>query len=116
MNEEKELIQHGYAGHFMMCRDCQFHLTTEVGDFVVSTIGDYCPDGELTNRVEIIKGYNFQTKVFQFMGYSCSDICLYVTRTPLNLNYSNAIETKNYNTAGEAQEGHRKLCQIYLKI
>jgi len=33
----------GFPGHFIAARWCRFHLTTRVGDFIISTVGDYRP-------------------------------------------------------------------------
>ncbi len=33
----------GHAGHFICSRDCQFHLATQVGQYLVSTVGEYWP-------------------------------------------------------------------------
>ena len=40
----------GYAGHFIAARWCVFHLTTRVGDFIISTLGDYRPCSEKHER------------------------------------------------------------------
>lgn len=34
----------GNAGHFICARWCQFHLTTQVGKYLVSTVGEYWPE------------------------------------------------------------------------
>lgn len=34
----------GNAGHFICGHWCRFHLTTQVGDFLVSTVGQYWPE------------------------------------------------------------------------
>lgn len=33
----------GNAGHFICARECRFHLCTQVGKFLVSTVGEYLP-------------------------------------------------------------------------
>ena len=33
-----------HAGHFICSHDCRFFLTTRVGGFIVSTVGEYLPD------------------------------------------------------------------------
>ena len=43
MIEEKEWKWYGNAGHFIGSNSCRFHLCTEIGDFLVSTVGDYFP-------------------------------------------------------------------------
>lgn len=34
----------GHAGHFICGQSCRFHLCTQVGDFLVSTVGEYWPE------------------------------------------------------------------------
>lgn len=33
----------GHAAHLVVSRLCQFHLATKVGDYLVSTVGEYWP-------------------------------------------------------------------------
>ena len=35
----------GHAHHFIGGPRCRYHLATWVGDYLVSTVGDYVPDG-----------------------------------------------------------------------
>jgi hypothetical protein len=34
----------GHAGHFICADKCRFHLTTKVGKYLVSTVGEYWPE------------------------------------------------------------------------
>ena len=34
----------GNAGHLIVSEWCRFHLTTKVGDYLVSTVGEYWPE------------------------------------------------------------------------
>lgn len=34
----------GHAGHLIVARHCQFHLTTQVGNYLISTVGEYWPE------------------------------------------------------------------------
>lgn len=34
----------GHVGHLCVGRDCEFHLCTQVGKYLVSTLGDYWPE------------------------------------------------------------------------
>lgn len=36
----------GYPAHFCAARWCRYHLTTRVGEFIISTLGDYHPCSE----------------------------------------------------------------------
>lgn len=34
----------GNAGHLIVGHDCRFHFATHIGDYLVSTVGEYLPD------------------------------------------------------------------------
>jgi hypothetical protein len=34
----------GHAGHFICAEWCRFHLCTQVGPYLISTVGEYVPD------------------------------------------------------------------------
>lgn len=40
----------GHAGHLIVAQWCRFHLTTQVGDYLVSTVGEYWPDRAVRER------------------------------------------------------------------
>src|SRR5487761_2671318 len=44
MSNRAEWVWMPHPGHFICARNCGFHLTTCVGDFIVSTVGDFLPD------------------------------------------------------------------------
>lgn len=35
---------YGHAAHLIVGLDCRFHLATEIGEYLVSTVGEYLPD------------------------------------------------------------------------
>src|SRR5919106_127620 len=42
-----ELKWFGHAAHFICGRWCRFHLATQVGDYLVSTVGEYWPEHDV---------------------------------------------------------------------
>ena len=36
-----------HAGHLCVGHDCRFHLSTFVGKYIVSTVGEYWPDRQI---------------------------------------------------------------------
>jgi hypothetical protein len=45
--ERKDWKWYGHPGHFICARWCRFHLCTEIGPYVVSTVGEYWPGREV---------------------------------------------------------------------
>lgn len=43
----------GSAGHLKVWKDCLFHLHTKIGDWTVSTIGEYYPERPLNEKWEM---------------------------------------------------------------
>src|SRR4051812_36676664 len=44
MSDRSEWVWMPHPAHFICARDCRFHLATWVGNYIVSTVGDYEPD------------------------------------------------------------------------
>jgi hypothetical protein len=42
-----ELKWFGHAAHFICGPWCRFHLATQVGDYLISTVGEYWPEREV---------------------------------------------------------------------
>lgn len=130
---------YGNAGHFICSSDCRFHLTTEVGRFLVSTVGQYLPDSavrEITSKSrgvflegrgdareadymkklgfeEIGLGRTFETMVFKLGTTRC-------TRPDCDCGLPDVADwggvvQEGYNDAGSATRGHMKLCAKYAK-
>ena len=126
---------YGKAGHLIVGEDCRFHLTTEIGKYLVSTVGQYFPD--FITRELIVKsegkklegkgdyreadflkkvGYVeigherlFETMVFKTNGKICSCGC----GMP-NIN-GNDLDSDGYNTVIQATKGHNKLCKKWAE-
>lgn len=95
---------YGRPGHFCGSADCRFHLTTQVGPYLVSTVGDYHP---LNKDVPVNLGPNpedgYETMVFRISG-----ICHCGCGRPQH--DGREIEVDWYASALSAEAGHYALC------
>jgi hypothetical protein len=128
----------GNAGHFICSRDCQFHLTTEVGEYLISTVGQYFPGDNIReilakSRGVVLEGigdarrydymkkigyedislyFKYETMVFK-VGTHCSDPecdC----GMPIPSDWSE-IDSDRYQTAGHATQGHMDMCEKWSR-
>ena len=98
-----EWIWYGNAAHICVSRKCRFHLTTKVGDKVVSTVGEYHPDPD-KDAVEVGCGRKYETMVFAITGY-CECGC------GLPMHDGNEVDFDSYNSAEDANAGHLAMCE-----
>ena len=133
---ESEWRWFGNAGHLIVSSNCQFHLCTQIGDFLVSTVGEYVPDApvremlainrgvELTGRgdarladymnkfgfEEIGVNRTYESMVFRVTGDVChAPGC--ACGLP-SVDYAH-LALLGYTTAGAATLGHMALCRQY---
>lgn len=126
-------VWYGNAGHFIYSSHCRFHLTTRVGDFMVSTVGEYVPDSEvqtilaqsrgkpLTERgdmreAQFLERFGFErlgatgtyeTMVFHAPGSCTAKDCGCGMPRPSSFD---DLDGERYDSAKEATEGHYKYC------
>lgn len=124
----------GCPGHFICSFDCRFHLCTRVGNFLVSTVGEMFPDApvrEIFARTRGIAltgmgderkndymkkigfddiGYKrkYETMVFRINDKRC-EVPDCGCGLP-GVSFSE-LDCDGYNTAGEATNGHMKICE-----
>ena len=107
----------GHAGHFIGGNSCRFHLCTQVGAFLVSTVGDYYQgggDGVRTTLGSDEDSY-FETYVFSLGAHPrrCSKKeCVCGMPTPESWREIDGIRE---STAGKAAESHMKMCVKYAR-
>lgn len=89
----------GSAGHLCVSNMCRFHLTTKVGDVLVSTVGEYFPDPEAETPTKIGSGRTYETMVFQISG-TCSCGCGLPTHS------GDCLDSAGYNSPRDARDGH----------
>lgn len=107
-------IELGCAGHFIGAGDCHYRRHTQVGNYRVSTIGDYRPLHSNGKRARVGSGISeyFETMVFRTAdnadkdneGCGCREVEDW-----------GDLECKRYTTAGDAHNGHEGLVKAYLK-
>lgn len=105
--KRKNWIWKGEAGHLKTWRDCLFHLHTNIGDFTISTIGEYYPDRPLNEKWEMQEiGINRHYETFVFDSY-------------MNVVDTYNVEKTEIKTVEqcqiEAERNHIKACEIYSK-
>ena len=111
----------GSAGHFICGQWCRFHLTTKVGPWLISTVGEYVhprhSGGSELKEDEWLKenwpgedigcDRKYETMVFR-AGEPCECGC--------GMPRIDGGEERNcagYNDAKSAREGHIKMCENY---
>lgn len=107
----------GHAAHLIVGSSCQFHLATRVGDYIVSTVGEYRsetdhPDGD-RNYAEtgdyaafttIGVGRLFETYVFRAVGSGFGKVTDY-----------SEIDALPANDHDTATANHMTLCRKYAR-
>lgn len=102
----------GHAGHFCGANDCRFRLTTYVGDFIVSTVGEYTPKLFSKNDRDFQplgcgKDDLYETLVFPAKKDDKGLCCPYIISSFIE------IDGDRYKTPLEALEGHMNLCEKF---
>lgn len=93
----------GNAGHFCASNYCRFHLTTKIGNHLVSTIGEWYPPG--TKEMQPVGLDRFyETMVFEVDG-ACSCGC------GLPSHSGESIYMCGYSDAASANYGHYFTCE-----
>ena len=106
---ESEWVWCGYAGHFIASRNCAFNLCTRVGDYRISTVGDYRPPGHTgTEPKEIGLQRKYETFVFRVSGHG--------EHGEGEVSDWSEIDSEGYNEASAAEAGHRTLCRKYAAL
>lgn len=107
-----KVIELGCPGHLIVARYCNWRRHTQVGNFRVSTLGDYYRSDK-AERQTVGSGAAdfFETMVFRTSGKldggseqcGCREV----------VDWS-GLECRRYATAGEAQAGHEATVKKYL--
>lgn len=116
----------GDAGHFICGRWCRFHLCTQVGPWLVSTVGAYVHPmhsggGEVAEAAwlkdnwpgeDVGCGRKYETMVFR-AGQPCQKPGCHCGMP--GLDDATELDFLGANTAGEATANHTKLCRKWAR-
>jgi hypothetical protein len=105
---ESEWKWFGYPGHFICAYKCRFHLATQIGKHLISTVGDM-RERNSDKPQEI--GYK---RLYETMVFLAGEICsIPDCNCGLPSLGGGEIICRGYNTAGEANMGHLEICNEY---
>lgn len=106
-----EWIWCGYAGHFIAADSCRFHLHTRVGDYRISSVGDYRPDHRGGEMDMIGSQRYFETFVFRVYGFGVhGEGEMEPSEIDSRCYGKDAAET------GDVERGHFELCRKYARV
>ena len=96
-----------HAGHCIIGDQCRFHLSTYVGKYLVSTIGEYCTErsSREINAFENI-GCDRKYETMVFKAKKSKHKCC-----PYKMISGDNIDMDSYNDADSAYAGHLKICK-----
>lgn len=122
----------GSPGHFICAFDCRFHLCTRIGDFLVSTVGEYFPDAPLREILASSRGvtlegkgdarkHDYMKKIgFEEIGFNRTyETFVFVAGKPCNFETcrcgqpsiaSQELAAESANERGEATRNHYAMC------
>ena len=128
----------GHAGHLIIANYCRFHLNTAIGDYIVSTVGEYVPPVpvmEIFNEMRKlgippdVKGDMFELEFIKRNGYEeiganrKYETMVFKSKKgeyeccPFEIDSGGSdVEMDGYNTAEDAMKGHYELCEKYASI
>lgn len=106
---ESKWVWYGYAGHLAVGARCAFHMSTRIGNYLISTVGHYIPKGKETTQIESIGSGN--SDYFETMIFPCSGEDKYGNPI-IELN---ELYCRRYSNSREAEANHRKVCKEYAK-
>ena len=99
----------GYPGHLICANSCRFRLCTQVGDYLISTVGDYYYQDK-RKTIGADKDSFFETYVFK-AGSVCSEPDCGCGQPTLADGCE--IDGVRDRTAGDAQRSHLEYCEKY---
>ncbi len=123
-----------HPAHFICSYDCRFILSTYIGEYIVSTIGEYCPDSQIRrihakvhdikwyDKNKDLKGDSFDAAYFEKFGFKIINYDRkYETMVfkaekskekccPYTIIVSEEVDMEGYNKPEDARKGHMKLC------
>lgn len=126
----------GHAAHLIVGSHCRFHLATQVGDYLVSTVGEYYPDSRVRAITAQVRGIEIEGKGdawdrdynekmgnrgFEEIGYSrLYETMVFRTGTPCSIPEcgcglpgidGEGLDMDGYNDAASATAGHMAMVE-----
>ena len=97
----------GHAGHFIASDHCRFRLHTRIGDYRISTVGDWYPDGSTEDEPRAIGGggRTHETYVFRVTGEGAGEVETW-----------SEIDADGYQDCDSAHAGHMAMCRKYARL
>jgi len=111
MIKKQDWIWHGLAGHFICSPDCRYRQCTEIGKYLISTVGEYRPDYKKGELIEIGANRFYETMVFE-IDYYCDTKkcgCGHPMIVPSELDFLSA------KTKKEADKNHLYMCEKWSR-
>lgn len=103
----------GLAGHFIGASHCRFHMCTQVGKYLISSVGNYYPNEGKRNTIGAGNDAFFETYVFK-AGVPCDEKGCNCGMPDL-ADASELDGSCRAATAGEARANHMRLCRKYAR-
>lgn len=128
-----------HPAHFICARDCKFFLATEVGGYIVSTVGEYLPDSrvrEIFAKCRMVKvdgmGDAWDRDYMDKIGYEALSLPDWLYETMVfpsvdmpeteckgclfKIESGNNLDGDMYKTPEDAFKGHMALCEKWAAI
>lgn len=123
-----------HPGHLIVSNDCRFHLNTYVGTYIVSTVGEYLPDGPVREVLAHCRGITLEGKgdarladYMKKVGYEeiglhrkYETMAFRAERSnhkccPWKQQTGSDLDMEGYNDADAAFQGHMAMCLKWAK-
>lgn len=116
-------IWFGNAAHFICGMWCRFHLATQVGKVLVSTVGQYVHPRHGQGREDLEAQWLKENwpgedigcdRKYETMVFLAGEICtLEACGCGLPAISGSELDFRGYNRADEANLGHREMCELW---
>ncbi len=110
----KNWVWYGNAKHFIGASNCKFHLATKIGNWIISTVGEYKPDSFKPTKKQVFEEIGperfYETMVFRAIKCPCGCnefVCDVSSFYPVS-----NLQFRGYKTSEEASNGHAELCLL----
>lgn len=99
---------YGYAGHFIAGSKCAYHLSTRIGKYLVSTLGDYHDRSGERQTIGAGEGLFYETMIFHCRGEAKTGDAI--------IGSWSSVDGERYATSLEAERGHYRYCKKFARL